>query len=402
MKFKKCFLECVKWCEDRIFYKQPTHMKTLREIALLKLSKIESTTLEQSKKTASDLVKPVFVKTSMPGADDKQSSMPDFLKTSWSKILEDPKSNQAAISSVFKALYLNSYDDHFLSCFNIDPITSQNILMEQKSTLIPLQVSIIFGAFKTTKSMEETAGILRNSLGDGFTIITINGEKTSNKDAEEMAQKECLIAKREGKRLIFLSYQMASRSFSVSEIDTVILAYDKGDLGGTSQKVSRCLTPGNTINGDKKTHGLIISLSLDDNRTELDPIDQYFIDQAKKSKEIEKGLQPAVRRLSKAFNIFHSTVFGIDSIDDKTFVEGLFSGGKMEKIFPSFINNKSIDNVIKNLDFDLSSSSIFNVANLKGDKKEINENKKTVDISKVKKYHRIQIRYKILITMISE
>jgi len=68
--------------------------------------------------------------------------------------------------------------------------------------------------------------------------------------------------------LIIISNQMGSRSYSISEIQASVIAYDRGSVDTTIQKVSRCLTPGNTFSGELKEYGHIVDLSFDPNRSE--------------------------------------------------------------------------------------------------------------------------------------
>jgi hypothetical protein len=61
---------------------------------------------------------------------------------------------------------------------------------------------------------------------------------------------------------------MGSRSYSISEIQATVIAYDRGGVDATVQKVSRCLTPGTTYAGELKDYGHILDLSFDPNRSE--------------------------------------------------------------------------------------------------------------------------------------
>lgn len=122
-----------------------------------------------------------------------------------------------------------------------------------------------------------------------------------------------LSGKREGKKVVFISKDMGSRSFSVSEIDTVILMFDRGSYATISQKVSRVLT-GKTYYGDKKIHGNVISLSLDPNREQVNPIDEYLVYEGEKVQVNE--LSDGIHRVLRSVNIF---------VNDKGMMEPIVS-----------------------------------------------------------------------------
>ena len=158
-------------------------------------------------------------------------------------------------------------------------------------------------------------------------------------------------------------------------------------MGVVSQKVSRSLTPGFTFDGGKKTHGLIVSLSFDSNRTTLDPISTYFLDQARRIGGND-GIQPSLRRLSKAMNIFVNRGMEIEILAEDAFMEEIFSGGKLEKIFPNLVDIKKVSEISDKL---AESFDIFNkISNLKISESTKDQNKVSMDISKSKKYFDLQ------------
>ena len=125
---------------------------------------------------------------------------------------------------------------------------------------------------------------------------------------------------------------MASRSFSVSEIDTVFLMYDNGLLAQTIQKASRAFTPGKTYSNEQKTAGTIISLSFDDNRTDLDPVDQYVVAEASRTGKEHESLQESIKRVANSFNIFSQKDGQPASIDPDEYAEQLISSTSLTKI----------------------------------------------------------------------
>jgi hypothetical protein len=360
-------------------------MSILKSIIQLKRETLEKTTLAQSKETSSDIPEPVFVRFSVPGADQVQKSLPEFLQGSWSKYLGDPKGHASQLTTFFKAFYLQDYSGNkekvaFLSSLNLSLIPGMGTDLKVN----PLQVSLFFGAFKNNESMQDLKDLLDTFLGQEYNIHIINGENSvSHSTSEEKVKKYIAIAKRENKKVILLSRDMGSRSFSVSEIDTVFLGFDKGDLGVVSQKVSRPLTPGLTFDGEEKTHGLIVSLSFDANRTTLDPISTYFLDQARRIGGSE-GIQPSLRRLAKAMNIFVNRGMEIEILSEDDFMEEIFSGGKLEKIFPNLFNENKVTEIAESLEgeFDL----LNEISDLRSSDSKRDGNKVSMDISKTKKY----------------
>ena len=360
-------------------------MSTLRSIIQLKIERLEKTTLEQSKETSSDIPEPVFVRFSVPGADQIQKSLPEFLQGSWSKYLGDPKGHSSQLTTFFKAFYLQDYSGNkekvsFLSSLNLSLIPG----MGGEINVRPLQVSLFFGSFNTNESMEDLKGILDTPLGHEYNIYVINGDNSvTNNTVEDKVKKWINVSRGEGKKVILISRDMGSRSFSVSEIDTVFLGFDKGDLGVVSQKVSRPLTPGLTFDGETKTHGLIVSLSFDSNRTILDPISTYFLDQACRIGGSE-GIQPSFRRLAKAMNIFVNRGMEIEILSEDDFMEEIFSGGKLEKIFPNLFNEKKISEIAESLEGE--SDLLNDISDLRFPDSKKDGSKVSMDISKTKKY----------------
>jgi hypothetical protein len=91
---------------------------------------------------------------------------------------------------------------------------------------------------------------------------------------------------------------MATRSFSVPDINVVLLAYDAGSQAATVQKISRALTP-----GGGKSVGHIVSLSLVPGRD--DKTDSIVLEAAEKVAESQDvDLEEALRRVYRTMPIF--------------------------------------------------------------------------------------------------
>jgi len=103
-------------------------------------------------------------------------------------------------------------------------------------------------------------------LGSLYKVVLVTGDTTTNADAEQYIKDTIVSADTDGKKVWIISVQMAARSFSIPEIDTVLLTYDNGDMGVTLQKLSRALTADGS-SPDKI--GKIVAISIDPNRDDL-------------------------------------------------------------------------------------------------------------------------------------
>ena len=219
------------------------------------------------------IIKRKFYSANLVQLKDVVEAMDETVQPSWTKIWGKPNANRAFISTMFNAFVGN---ESLIPSLNLDQITSDTI-----STFMVLTSA-------NKNEMSQAAKIIEKSV-EGFNVVILNGDHTTNKEAETETKKAINIAKAEGKRgIIILANQMGSRSYSISEIQATIMAYDRGSVDATQQKVSRSLTPGKTFEGDKKEFGHIIDLSFDPNRSEN--IERLLIDeivQVQKSKDID-------------------------------------------------------------------------------------------------------------------
>ena len=158
----------------------------------------------------------------------------------------------------------------------------------------------------TNKMARFIASIARAQLGSIYDVVVLNGTETSNAKAEHEALDAVEAARKNGRKVWFLSQGMAARSFSVPAIDTVLLTYDGGDLGATLQKLSRAFTA-----GDSKEFGNVVSISVDPNRE--DKVASIVLDSAQKASE-QNGtdLKDELKRAWATFPLF-----SVDSTGNK-------------------------------------------------------------------------------------
>lgn len=145
------------------------------------------------------------------------------------------------------------------------------------------------------KNLEKIANTI---LGQFYDVYAICGDDIQGKDVEQFVKDKIIVAKRNNKKVWIIASQMCQRSFSVADINVVLLSYDNGDQGATMQKISRALT-----NGNREKTGYVISLSIDGNRD--DKIAPMIMDAAEQVAEHEGiSLPDALRKVMKTFPIF--------------------------------------------------------------------------------------------------
>ena len=138
---------------------------------------------------------------------------------------------------------------------------------------------------------------------------------------------------------------MGSRSFSVSEIDTVMLMFDRGSYATISQKVSRVLTPGKTYGGEKKVYGNVISLSLDPNREQVNPIDEYLIYESEKVQVNE--LSDGIHRVLRSVNIFVNEKGMMEPIVSDEYANKLISSSALIRVGMETVKVDSVINDVE-------------------------------------------------------
>lgn len=282
--------------------------------------------------TCISVVRPKFFKMTMPNASAIQENLPDVLQTKWSKLLEDVDKSQMILSMILKAMFKNDNS-------NIPELSSL-----QLGSVTPANVTMLFGAFKNKVQHNKFIKLAQATLGEAFTVVTVNGDETSNRQAEETVKKVVAKAKRAGKKVLIVSKDMASRSFSIPEIDTVFLMYDNGLLSQTIQKASRVFTPGSTYTEEDKVEGVVVSLSLDSNRTEIDPVDLYIVAEANRINHEEESLQESIRRVCNSVNIFQNDLtFGSIQVDPDEYAETLLNRSSILKDIAASISLENTD-----------------------------------------------------------
>jgi hypothetical protein len=186
----------------------------------------------------------------------------EVVQPSWTKIWGKPNSNKAFINKLFLSLV---GEESLRPELNLSNLTGDQI------ECFMLLVSANKKEMKQIKEIAERAV-------PNYHIKVLNGDYTSNRAAEYETAKEINEARIAGKDgVIIIANQMGSRSYSIPEIQATVIAYDRGSVDATAQKISRCLTPGKTYSGENKEFGYILDMSFDPNRNEN--IERLLVDE---------------------------------------------------------------------------------------------------------------------------
>lgn len=182
-------------------------------------------------------------------------------RPAWSKMLEKAMANSQFLIGFFKAVY--GYTPEY--GMSLDEAAGEEIV-----------VSMIF-ANMTNDAMEKLKKLLDSHLTDHL-IVIINGEEMTGREAEEKA-KDALRQVKYGwidkKKVIFLNNAMASRSFSVGDIQATLFLKDGGSVDTFIQQALRVVTPldqDETILVSSKSKGYIFSFSFDQNKERKDQL----------------------------------------------------------------------------------------------------------------------------------
>ena len=231
------------------------------------------TAYSQLEQTEDNIVKRKFYMLEVDSLKKDVEELDEKVQPSWTKIWGKPNGNKAFINKLFLSL---TGEEPLRPEINLSNLTGDSI------DCFMMLVSANKREMKQIKDIAERA--LPN-----YHIKVLNGDYTSNKQAQYETTKEINEARIAGKDgVIVIANQMGSRSYSISEIQATVIAYDRGGVDATVQKVSRCLTPGKTYSGEQKETGHIFDMSFDPNRSEN--IERLLVDeiiQVSKSEDLD-------------------------------------------------------------------------------------------------------------------
>ena len=288
-------------------------------------------TLEQSKLSVRGIVVPRFMRLSLEKVVDKFNRIPEEYRTDWSKLLMDVDKSRGVLSTLIKSLF-GVYGGDIVGLYDLDMTSAKR------------EVTMIFANTKDKVQQGKFKELVQSSLGHEYIVYLVNGNETSNRKAEKDVKKVIAQAKRQNKKVVLISKDMASRSFSISQIDTVMLMFDGGSYATIAQKISRVLTPGKTYNGDDKAYGNVISLSLNPDRQDVNPIDEYILYEAEKVDVTD--LNEGIQRVLRSVQLFTNGEGGEVEIEKDEYGSLLIDSSSLVKLGAE---SSKVDNVITDL-----------------------------------------------------
>jgi|TARA_R110000744_G_scaffold354377_1_gene460770 hypothetical protein len=211
------------------------------------------TAYSQLEQSEDSIVKRKFYMLEVDSLKKDVEALDEKVQPSWTKIWGKPNGNKAFINKLF------------LSLTGEEPLRQEINLSNLTGESIDCFMMLVSANKREMKQIKEIA----ERTIPNYHIKVLNGDYTSNKQAQYETTKEINEARIAGKDgVIVIANQMGARSYSIPEIQATVITYDRGSVDATVQKVSRCLTPGKTYAGEQKDYGHILDMSFDPNRSE--------------------------------------------------------------------------------------------------------------------------------------
>ena len=233
-----------------------------------------------------------FVRLNLTGVEDIEKYDSEVNGFQWGKVFKNVRKSSATLKSIVEGLF--AVGDTNNGGLQLNSLTFDGKTFDFDCVMLWCSAY--------NKQLELFAQQVEEWVPNSI-VQVFSGDYTNNRQAEELAKQKVAQAKAAGKRVIFIANTMASRSFSVSEIEASVFMFDRGSLGATEQKGSRCLTNGSLMNGETKEYGFIVSLSTDANRT--DSLTEMQISEAQKvAKAEDLDFTSALKDVLNTLNIF--------------------------------------------------------------------------------------------------
>lgn len=252
------------------------------------------TAYSELEQTETSIIRRKFFCTQVDSLKQAVETLDEKIQPSWIKIWDRPLANKSFVGKLLQSL---TGEDSLRPELNLSEMTGESV------DCFMLLVSA------NNKEMKQIYDIAEREIPE-WHVKVLNGDFTNNRDAEYETKREINEARIAGKKgVVIIANQMGSRSYSIPEIQATVIAYDRGSVDATMQKVSRCLTPGNTYNGEVKTHGHIVDLSFDPNRAEN--IERLILEEAIQiQRSDETDFTTAVRYVLTSVDLFKMNEFG--------------------------------------------------------------------------------------------
>lgn len=245
---------------------------------------------------------------------------------SWSKFSAQPKKS--------KGFFIRLLDAMFKGQGNLDEL---NVDLQIGNRRSGLRVAMMF-VTANNHQLNEINDIATECLSS-WRVVTLSGDrkfsgrKVTNSNCESIVKEEIELAKLDQQSILIISNRIAQRSFSISEVEELYLAYDGGTKGATQQKISRTLTAGNT-----NKIGHIFSLSFDPVRDEK--FDSMIIETAINLRDRGHidGFGEAIKFVLNTLDIFICTPGGSVKICADTYLRNALNRGAISEALGKLLN----------------------------------------------------------------
>ena len=305
--------------------------------------------LEQTEK---NIVKRVGVKLQLSNTDKYVKELTENDYFSYNKAMADPDKSKNFWSLFVKGITGNTENPAYK---NLNISTMMNTLFN---------CGMMFVSGKN-ENIEKLRQVIETAIPK-WTIIVVNGDHTSNNKAKNDVREQIEWSKKENKEgVLILANTMGSRSFSIPEIQSTIIAYDKGSIDPTVQKVSRCLTPGKMLNGEVKEQGYIVTCSMDSNRDQT--FTKLLIEEAAIQSDItDKSLPKITKQLLNNVSILTTDEYGnkVELTHDEL-IEEMSSSDNLKKV--AYVLSKP-ENILNNPEL---LNNFLSISGGKGNKKKL-------------------------------
>lgn len=235
---------------------------------------------------------------------------------SWTKFAKNPNRAQGFFTNMLQAIMLGKH--------GIDEL---NVMHQTNGKLNKHRVAMMFLSGSMKNEYFATAVQFAQAALPGWKILEISGQARTNALDEDVVRREVDAAADTNTPVLILSHGMAQHSFSSGEISELYLCYDSGDVGATTQKMSRALTADN-----ESKIARIFNLSFDPNHD--DKFDCALIAAAQNyAKTSKTEISEALRMVIGTLDIFDCQEDGAVKIDPDTYLSQVFERNS-PKFFP--------------------------------------------------------------------
>ena len=284
-----------------------------------KLDGIVQSTYMALEQTENKIVRRVGVKLQLSNTDKYVKELTENDYFSYNKAMADPNKSKNFWSLFVKGITGNTENPAYKNL-------NLSVMMDSQ-----FDCGMMFVSGKN-ENIEDLRQVIVKAIPE-WTIIVVNGDHTSNKKAKDDVREKIEWSKKENKEgVLILANTMGSRSFSIPEIQSTIIAYDKGSIDPTVQKVSRCLTPGKMLNGEVKEQGYIVTCSMDSNRDQT--LTKLLIEEAAIQSDIsEQSLPKITKQLLNNVSILTTDEYGnkVELTHDEL-IEEMSSSDNLKKV----------------------------------------------------------------------